>query len=56
MLNIGSSVSWPETVEKLTGQRKMDTTVILQYFKPLPEQNYMNFKDGHLDVSLMMNY
>jgi hypothetical protein len=23
MLNIGSSVSWPEAVEKLTGQRKI---------------------------------
>ena len=31
-------------MEKLTGQRKMDTTAILQYFKPLQdwlvEQNY----------------
>jgi hypothetical protein len=35
MLKLGSSVPWPEAMEKLTGQRKMDTTAILQYFKPL---------------------
>jgi peptidyl-dipeptidase A len=44
MLKLGSSVPWPEAMEKLTGQRKMDATAILQYFKPLQdwleEQNY----------------
>ncbi|XP_052094708.1 uncharacterized protein LOC127730371 [Mytilus californianus] len=44
MLKLGSSVSWPEAMEKLTGQRKMDVGPILEYFQPLQDwlekQNY----------------
>ena len=35
MLKLGSSVPWPEAMEKLTGRRKMDAGPLLEYFKPL---------------------
>ncbi|MEO8054737.1 MAG: M2 family metallopeptidase [Acidobacteriota bacterium] len=35
MLEMGSSRPWPEALEKLTGQRKIDATAILEYFAPL---------------------
>ena len=35
MLEMGSSRPWPEALEKLTGQRKIDATAILDYFAPL---------------------
>ena len=37
MLRLGSSKPWPEAMEILTGQRKMDATAILDYFKPLSD-------------------
>ncbi len=35
MLQLGSSKPWPDAMEIMTGQRKMDATAILEYFKPL---------------------
>lgn len=35
MLAMGSSKPWPEALEAMTGQRKLDATDILEYFKPL---------------------
>jgi peptidyl-dipeptidase A len=35
MLEMGLSRPWPEALEKLTGQRRMDATAILDYFAPL---------------------
>ncbi|XP_030751663.1 angiotensin-converting enzyme-like isoform X2 [Sitophilus oryzae] len=35
MLAMGSSKPWPEAMEVVTGQRKMDASGILEYFKPL---------------------
>lgn len=35
MLAMGESRPWPEALEKLTGQRQMDATAILDYFAPL---------------------
>jgi peptidyl-dipeptidase A len=35
MLEMGASRPWPEALEKLTGQRKIDATAILDYFAPL---------------------
>jgi len=35
MLEMGSSRPWPDALEALTGQRKMDATAILDYFAPL---------------------
>jgi peptidyl-dipeptidase A len=35
MLEMGSSRPWPEALEAVTGQDKMDATAILDYFAPL---------------------
>jgi peptidyl-dipeptidase A len=35
MLAMGQSRPWPDALEALTGQRKMDATAILDYFAPL---------------------
>ncbi|CAG9769628.1 unnamed protein product [Ceutorhynchus assimilis] len=35
MLEMGSSKPWPDALEVLTGQRTMDATGILDFFKPL---------------------
>jgi peptidyl-dipeptidase A len=35
MLEMGASRPWPEALEALTGQRQMDATAIVDYFRPL---------------------
>ena len=35
MLSMGMSKPWPDALEAMTGQRQMDATAILDYFKPL---------------------
>ena len=35
MLAIGASKPWPEAMEALTGQRRMDADAIIDYFQPL---------------------
>ncbi|MCH2192207.1 MAG: M2 family metallopeptidase, partial [Gammaproteobacteria bacterium] len=35
MLSLGQSKPWPEAMEALTGQRKMDARAIIDYFAPL---------------------
>jgi peptidyl-dipeptidase A len=35
MLQLGSSKPWQDAMEAVTGQRKMDATAIIDYFKPL---------------------
>lgn len=35
MLKLGSSRPWPEALEQVTGQREMDSSALLEYFKPL---------------------
>ncbi|XP_069674792.1 angiotensin-converting enzyme-like [Periplaneta americana] len=37
MLRMGSSKPWPDAMELLTGQREMDASGMLDYFKPLSE-------------------
>ncbi|XP_071521484.1 angiotensin-converting enzyme-like [Panulirus ornatus] len=37
MLQLGSSKPWPEALEALTGERKMDASAIREYFRPLEE-------------------
>lgn len=37
MLSMGSSRPWPDAMEAITGQRKMDASGLLEYFKPLHE-------------------
>lgn len=35
MLQMGSSRPWPDAMEVLTGQRQMDASGLLEYFRPL---------------------
>jgi peptidyl-dipeptidase A len=35
MLEMGQSKPWPDALERLTGQRQMDATAIVDYFAPL---------------------
>ena len=35
MLEMGQSREWPDALEALTGERKMDTRGLLEYFRPL---------------------
>jgi peptidyl-dipeptidase A len=35
MLQMGSSRPWPDALEKLTGQRRLDAGAIVEYFAPL---------------------
>ncbi|XP_041970579.1 angiotensin-converting enzyme-like [Aricia agestis] len=35
MLQMGASKPWPDAMEVLTGQRKMDASGVLEYFQPL---------------------
>ncbi|HET7436505.1 MAG TPA: M2 family metallopeptidase [Thermoanaerobaculia bacterium] len=35
MLAMGASRPWPEALEALTGQRQMDATAVVDYFRPL---------------------
>ncbi|XP_071528879.1 angiotensin-converting enzyme-like [Panulirus ornatus] len=37
MMRMGKSRPWPEALEALTGDRKMDSSVIREYFRPLEE-------------------
>lgn len=37
MLEMGASKPWPDAMEVMTGQRKMDIAPLLEYFKPLQE-------------------
>lgn len=47
MLQLGSSRPWPDALEVLTGQRKMDASGLLEYFKPLQEYlEYYNKKNN----------
>jgi len=37
LLSMGSSKPWPEAMEKITGQQRMDASALRQYFKPLED-------------------
>ncbi|CAO1342417.1 unnamed protein product [Diamesa hyperborea] len=37
MLQLGSSKPWPDALEIMTGQRKLDGSAMLEYFKPLED-------------------
>jgi peptidyl-dipeptidase A len=50
MLQLGSSKPWPDAMEVITGQRKMDASAILEYFKPLYE--WLKFTNEKLNVHI----
>lgn len=34
---MGSSKPWPDALESMTGERKLDASAFLEYFKPLSD-------------------
>jgi peptidyl-dipeptidase A len=47
MLEMGQSRPWPEALEAMTGEKKMDATAIIDYFAPLKVWlDEQNTKDG----------
>ena len=47
MLEMGQSRPWPEALEAMTGEKKMDATAIIDYFAPLKTWlDEQNKKDG----------
>ena len=37
MLKLGSSKPWPDAMEAITGQRKMDASALMEFFQPLTD-------------------
>lgn len=37
MLELGASKPWQDAMEKITGQKNMDSAGLLEYFKPLTD-------------------
>ena len=35
MLKLGSSVPWPDAMQRITGQRQMSAVPLVKYFQPL---------------------
>lgn len=50
MLELGSSRPWPEAMEVLTGQREMDASALLEYFKPLSDFLEKYNKDNNVPI------
>ena len=50
MLRMGSSKPWPDAMEEMTGQRKIDPSAILEYFKPL--EDWLIKKNEELGVNI----
>ncbi|KAK9881012.1 hypothetical protein WA026_014355 [Henosepilachna vigintioctopunctata] len=50
MLQMGSSKPWPEALHALTGQRIMDASAVLEYFRPLQTwlEKYNRENDVHI--------
>ncbi len=46
MMEMGMSRPWPDALEVLTGQRRMDATAIIDYFKPLLDWLKQQNKDA----------
>ncbi|XP_059145136.1 angiotensin-converting enzyme-like [Physella acuta] len=45
MMKLGQSKPWPDAMEVMTGQRKMDAGALLEYFRPLHE--YLQQENGN---------
>lgn len=50
MLRMGSSKPWPDAMEVMTGQRKIEPSAILEYFKPL--EDWLIKKNKELGVNI----
>ena len=50
MLQKGSSEPWPDTLEAMTGSRKMDASAVKEYFKPLIDWLDQEINDKSIPV------
>lgn len=50
MMKLGASKPWPDALEVMTGQRNMDASAILEYFKPL--EDWLIIKNKELGVNI----
>lgn len=50
MLSLGLSKPWPDAIEVLTGQRKMEATALLEFFKPLQDWLEKTNKENNVHI------
>ena len=50
MLSLGSSKPWPIAMEVMTGQKEMDPSALLEYFKPL--EKWLIKKNQELNIKV----
>ena len=50
MLSLGASKPWPIAMEAMTGQKTMDPSAFLEYFKPLEDWLIQKNKDLGVNV------
>ena len=50
MLSMGTSKPWPDAMEVMTGQRQLDASALLEYFKPMEE--WLLKTNQELDVNI----
>ena len=65
LLKLGSSLPWPDALEKLTGSRQMSVDPLLEYFKPLmdwlkenvdeSEQGWDDYQCSHVTEGDQLN-
>lgn len=56
MLSLGSSKPWPDAMEVLTNNRKMEATAILEYFAPLYEWLVKTNNDNGVEIGWDLTY
>lgn len=56
MLSLGSSKPWPDAMEVLTNNRKMEATAILEYFAPLYEWLIKTNEANGVEIGWDLNY
>lgn len=50
MLSLGCSKPWPDAIEILTDQRKMEASALLEYFKPLQDWLEKTNKENNVHI------
>lgn len=56
MLSLGSSKPWPDAMEVLTNNRKMEATAILEYFSPLYEWLLKTNDENGVEIGWDLSY
>lgn len=56
MLSLGSSKPWPDAMEVLTNNRKMEASAILEYFAPLYDWLIKTNEANGVDIGWDLTY